>query len=195
MYGLGQKIFGKGKKGKQAQKGNYWKQQNAKPYSRNFLPSGNGGQKNSKAVKQSPFQEKGGVSLKQATNSAVKISELKTNTQKQNSSVTSASNFSAKGNTKSSLVNSKIPYSSSVNQNNNVGIKEAIKVNPNIASKKLVTPLSGNRPQVLPSGQQIYKEVRPSKVVEAKSTISQLQRKPMVKDFKTIIPRERQREV
>lgn len=183
VYGLGQKFFGKGKKAKDARKGNYWKQQNAKPYSRNFFQSGNGGQNISKNVKQSSYQEKGGENLKQATNSAVKLSQLKTTNQTQ------------QVNTKTMLVNTKIPHGSSVNPNSNVGIKQAIKLNPDVSSKKLVTPLSGNRPQVLSSKQQIYKEVHPTKVAVARSFTPQLQRKPIVKDFKTVIPKERQREV
>jgi hypothetical protein len=134
-------------------------------------------------MKQSSYQEKGGVNLKQATKSAVKLSELKTNNQnkKTNSSFASASN----------LVNTKIPYGSSIIQNRSAGIREVVKTNSNVSFKDVKAPANSTRPNVMPSSKSIFKQIRQTKVADSKP----VNNRPTVKDFKTIIPRERQREV
>jgi hypothetical protein len=155
IYGLGQKVLGKGKgKGSKDNKNNKWKGQNLSPYSRSYFP----GRNSSQYGKQSSLKDNGGLKTERSNQNSVKLSEIKSSQQNinQNSNATPASpvsrtsSGSSSTNTeieKSKINTSKIPVASlsSVDyQNQNRGERISIKSNLDSKFKSSFIQFSGS---------------------------------------------------
>ena len=202
MYGLGKKVFGIGGKVKGGTKASNEKNnglkfpQSFQPYSRKFSSNGGMSNLNSKGESQAPLQGKGGLNSELVNQSSVKLSEMKTHPQTANQMPKVSSGFKAPGveNTKSNIINSKIPSSSSSEsgnskqeQNRNYG---SPKINPysNFVQRNF-KPVPHSPQKILNTN--VKNVVSDFKITQTKPSFSQL--KP--KEFKTVKPKEHQREV
>lgn len=208
LYGLGQKVFGKGKgKGSKDKKNNFRKGQNLSPYSRSYFP----GRNSSQYSKQSSLKGSGGLKTERSNQNSVKLSEMKSSQQNTNhnsnatpaspvSRASSGSNSANNENGKSKIDSSKIPVgslSSVDNQNQNRGARVNTKsnldskFNSNFIPNNSQAPTKNTMPKAMPTIKSIFKQVLPEKAASVRSSLTRLQAKP----FKTVIPRERQYEV
>ncbi|MDD4976355.1 MAG: hypothetical protein PHY93_18495 [Bacteriovorax sp.] len=196
IYGLGQKVLGKGK-GNKNKPNNFKSPQNFQPYSRKYAPDRMPNLSSSKNGYQSSLKEKGGLNTERGNNNTVKLSEMKMNQQntKLNPSVSSGSNLANHESVKTNMTISKIP-SGSFNSSQNINQKRSNSVrtvnpNANLASNgfRPDTRLSMKSP--LASAKTIFKQVQPVKGIEPRPDLRRI--KPS--DLKNVIPGERQREI
>jgi len=201
VYGLGQKIFGKGPKTKV---NNFKKGAN---YNSNFNRSFSGSksnQVNGKSEYQKSFQEKVGGNLKQVAETTLgtanlsKVTKALTNVT-QNSvakpSLAPTSNLPAQVNTKANNISSaKIPLGSSFTNKNSIVSKPAEnRTSPRINTVRdrgiKINPDSKFIPRTIQAA--TVRATQPTKPTEVKPTIERM----TAKEFKVIRPKERQREV
>ncbi|MDO9183798.1 MAG: hypothetical protein Q7U04_15390 [Bacteriovorax sp.] len=198
IYGLGQKVLGKGKgkgKGNKGSNNNFKSPQNFQPYSRKYSPDGM--EKRSSNSYQNSLKEKKGLNAERSNQNTVKLSEMKTNQQntKQDSSVATTPSLPSRENIKTNIVNSKIP-GSSLNSNQNLSQNRSEgKTNINSSSNffsKNVKPSSQ-----LPMNNKATPEknfFKPVQSVTGVDTKSRLER-ILPQNLKKTLPKERQREV
>lgn len=201
-YGLAQKIMGKGKDKKKIGGKN-----NFKRYS-NYNPNSMSNYSNPQSTKksfQSAFNEKGGFNSNHSDRSNVKVSEMKMNqvsSKQKSSSISVPLNSSTPNLVKSeslnnSVVSSRIPSSSfNLGENLNGGhelerSERVKKINP--SSNFVLRPNQTSMGTTKNNVDQVkrFQPVQPVKLVESKSINHGLK----TKDFKTVTPKERQREV
>ncbi len=200
LYGMGQKIFGKGKNGG---KNNFNKIKNAYPNSQNQFSGQRLRSNRDSTISNYAMKEKSGINSKLTDHSKVKLSEVKNNhtNSKQNSPVSSVTSSPKNFSENKNVSTSKIPFGSFnltkhhapnvTGQIKPSGMNQAVqrtdrtlRINPSSTLRprnfQATAGLSGN-------GTSLTKPIQ----VLKRPNIE----RPPSKDFKTIRPKERQREV
>lgn len=198
MYGLGQKIFGKGKKGG---KDNFNKIKNANPNSQNHYLGPRLKPNRESSISNYSMNDKSGMNSKLMDLGKVKLSEVKNNhtNSKQNSPVSSVTSSPKNVSENKKVATTKIPSGSfnlTKHHTPNVtgqvrpsGMNQAaqrtdraLRIDPNstLRPRSIQARQIGNAPDLAKPSQPLKR----TSIVRAPS-----------KDFKTVRPKERQREV
>lgn len=192
MYGLGQKFFGKGKKGN---KNNFRKPYIPNQNSRSQFTGLRSNQNRVDNTYRNSLKENGGVNLKHTDQSTGKLSEIKQSQtiSKQNSPAMLASNLPNLVNAKNNSISAKIPFGPSSLEMEQIRQprEQIFKINPNSKFVPKTIHASAN-----PTGNAVRQDrqvnqVQPTRPSEPKPILERTRSK----DFKTVIPKERQREV
>lgn len=200
LYGMGQKIFGKGKKGG---KNNSNSLKNTYPYYQKQYSGQRLKSNRDNSTFQNSMRENAGVNFKQTDHSKVKLSEVKSNhtNSKQNSPVPSVSSSQKNASENKNAATTKIPSGSfnfTKDQTPNVS-GQTRPSGMNQTAQRTDRPLRINpnatlHPRSVQTLARSANLVRPIQTVKRPEVRSSIERAPS-KDFKTVRPKERQREV